>query len=158
MGMVFSGLVAAGCSTAATIRTMDGEKYEVHIKRSDDDYVYAVPVGGKEERAFERADISEIDHPGNDHAIAGTIVTALMMIPLVNVIQCTGQSCDEWRILVGGMTAVPVVWAAWGWIVWGRSRAAASSSGPAPLPVEARAEPAGGSPRAYIINLFEWSW
>ena len=66
---------SAACGTTSTITRNDGVMVEAKVLRSDPDSIYVRTPGGTE-RALARADIADIDHPGNVVAVLGTLLGA----------------------------------------------------------------------------------
>lgn len=63
-----------GCSTSATITPRYGNAFDAEIIKSDGTTVHVKGPDGS--RALKRAEIADIDHPGNVAAVIGGVVAA----------------------------------------------------------------------------------
>ncbi len=145
-------LVAPACSTTAAIRRNSGPNYEASIVRSDADAIYVRGGNGALYRV-PRADVAEIDHPGN-----GLLVTGLASLAFGAIIMAGGLDADrDDRRTVGLVYGVPgLTMALVGGVLYSGSTAAARAFERAPaytLPVHAPgreqiAPPAGSLPPA----------
>jgi hypothetical protein len=125
-------LVTFACSTTATVVRRDGSELEGTINGGTP---YGVIVTSEDGRAQEirRDDITEIDHPGNVHAIVGSLFLLLSGMMLVG----QSDSCDRnppddcWTFLVPGAVGAGLM--IWGIPTWRSSIDAAGSSSMDPL-------------------------
>jgi len=156
-------LTACGCGTTATICKKNGSVVEATIVRSDQSNIYL--ANG---RTVARAEISEIDHPGDVLAVAGVIMSAVGLgVGMVGVIILNGP-CEELcglRDLVGGsmsgsgalLLAAGVYSAIWGWITFRDSSSAAEAPEEISGPMIAPIVMADGENTYYGIGM-SWSW
>lgn len=118
-------LLLSGCSTTATIGRVDGGAYTARIVRSDQRSLFVKTSAEGQEIAIPRANVSEIDHPGNGMAVFGALLTAY---GAMNIAAGAG-TCSE----VGGAYCVGTVLPAavgipiliWGMNTWTNSTHAA---------------------------------
>ena len=67
-------LSTVACSTTATIRRRSGADEELTLLRRTPSFL--VTKNGDRERPIPHHDIVDIDHPGNVHAVVGTLLLA----------------------------------------------------------------------------------
>ena len=70
-------LTACGCGTTTTIHLKDGTSIEGRIKRSDQTSIYVMSEDSSELVEIERGSVKDIDHPGDIHALVGTVLGVL---------------------------------------------------------------------------------
>jgi hypothetical protein len=107
----------AGCSTNALIRDSQYE-HDVPILRSTSTEIIVMTNAG--ERALPRADVRDIDHPGNVLALAGVPVLALGIANLAGAWSCADRVC--FGTGAGFLTAsIGGLMTAFGLAIWARS-------------------------------------
>jgi hypothetical protein len=119
---------AAGCSTTATITRKGGQVDEAIIARSTSSSVMVETGAG--ERPIPRDEITDIDHPGNVHAVIGSLLLAYGILNIsVGASQCDRRGA---AFCTGVFTpaAVGLGMTIWGHTVWSRSNGAGRPSGP----------------------------
>ena len=156
-------LTACGCGTTATIYKKNGSVVEARIVRSDQSNIYL--ANG---RTVARADITEIDHPGDVLAAAGGIMSAVGIgVGIWGVILLSGP-CDELcglRDLVGGsmsgsgalLLVAGVYSAIWGWSTFRDSKSAEEQPEISSRLMIAPTVMAYGENTYYGIGM-SWSW
>ena len=117
----------SACAPTATITRYDGWQVEAEITRSTEDYVY-IQTEYAPEQKIARADIAEIDHPGNVLGVVGLsigvtyTITGAVFVPFL----FSGNELDRF---VGGLSLASAAglafmgfgFAAWGWNLWNTS-------------------------------------
>jgi hypothetical protein len=82
--------VCTGCSTTSTITRVNGPPIEAHIVGGDAENVYVGPAD--EPEAIRRADIKDIDYPGDGATVAGAIASAYGVVNIaVGAPQCDAK-------------------------------------------------------------------
>ncbi len=124
-----------GCSTTATISRKGGPTVEAKIQRSDREYLF-VKTEDKAEAVIPRAEVADIDHPGNATAVLGGLLSAYGVLNIVSGLETCSES--EGAVGVGyctGMVLPAAVGAGmliWGLTTWGNSlNAAGNNTSPA---------------------------
>ena len=125
-------VVSAGCSETATSRRTDGQVVEARLIRSDQRHVYVRPGYAATETPIPRAEIVDIDHPGNVHLTVGSILAGMGMIGGVIPGLVAGMSNDpidqaasEAMLMSGAIwiaAGAPLIY--WGYTRWFGSRRA----------------------------------
>ena len=128
-------LLFGACSKTATIQRANKPPIEAVIERSDESYLFVeLPlVGGSEPIA--RAEVIDIDHPGNVHLLVGSIFTGISVMmgalgiyalldddPFLEVVGVQ----FSFNAVVYGAIGVPL--GVWGYKTWSRSKRNAASS------------------------------
>ncbi len=110
-------MVFVGCSTNALMRDSQYE-HNVPILRSTPTEIIVMTNEG--ERVLPRADIRDIDHPGNVLALAGVPVLALGIANLAGAWTCADRVC--FGTGAGFLTAsIGGLMTAFGLAIWARS-------------------------------------
>lgn len=125
----------AACSTTATLLHQDGHMTEARIERSDSDTLYILDDNGQE-TAVSRADIVDIDHPGNVVAIAmipGFLSSLAVAIPSGLVLSASNDDISSFVsgffLIVGVSSAVVSgIFGINGIIQWAKSKDRASGT------------------------------
>jgi hypothetical protein len=115
-----------GCSTTATISRINGGTVEARIARSDDKSLFVKTAEGPEV-AIPRADVSEIDHPGNATAVFGGFLSAYGALNIAAGIETCGEVGGAYCIGTFLPAAIGVPMLIWGLKTWGDSLSAASN-------------------------------
>ncbi|MBL8923603.1 MAG: hypothetical protein JNJ54_32410 [Myxococcaceae bacterium] len=152
---VFVVLVAvSGCAATATITTRDGRQTEAFITGGDQRHLLLQSQYGVD-TVVKRADIGDIDHPGNVLAVVGGILGGSGALDLVVLgSMCASgasgsSSCGLLLGTMGGMTAVGAglfVWGLWTWLT--SKNAVTNSLTSPPLPESLTADGAAPEPTA----------
>lgn len=125
--IMLAAVITTGCSTTATISRSATAPLEAKVLRSDQQTLFVETSLGKEV-VLPRAEVTDVDHPGNVHAIVGGAflgigaVSAAVHAPSV----CESQdalSCASYFALPALGTGM-VAWGLWAWI---SSRSAAGT-------------------------------
>lgn len=154
-------LLVGGCNTAATIYLKDGRIIEGKIKQSDSQSIYVKSKDSDEVIVVFRQSIKDIDHPGNGHAIVGTVLGVAAWTAAITVValeaDCEGWGCGLGVALIsvpGFAVAIPsTAVAVWGWTTWAGSRSAAAFEAPRIAPLAMT----DGERMYYGIGM-SWSW
>jgi hypothetical protein len=131
---LLASILICGCSTSATISRLNGMEVNAKIQRSTASDVLVRTADGSEV-SIARADITDIDHPGNATAVAGVLLGAYGAVNIA----LRAQDCER-----GGAaycTGVFLPAAAglsmfiWGMATWiGSTSAASGSPNPGAVP------------------------
>jgi len=118
-------LLCSGCSTTATVFTRDGKRDEARIVGGDREVLLLQNDYGVE-RVVRRAEVKDIDHPGNVVATIGGIIGGsygLSLAVVGGVCATSGSSRNSTCPLLLGMTGVMTalgagmfVWGLWTWL------------------------------------------
>jgi hypothetical protein len=121
-----AGLALVGCSTNALIRDSRFE-HDAPILRSTPSEIIVRTNEG--ERAIPRAEIRDIDHPGNVLALAGVPILTLGLANLAGAWSCADRGPTDsfcFGTGAGFLTAsIGALMVAFGAVIWGRSTARA---------------------------------
>jgi len=145
----------SGCSTTATVITRDGKRDETRVVGGDREVLLLQNDDGAE-KVVRRADVKDIDHPGNVVAtLGGLIASSYASALIVSGTFCGtsgasgGSSCTLLLGTSGGMTALGagmLVWGLWAWLS-SKNAVSESLSNPAlPMPVTPLPPPTTISP------------
>jgi hypothetical protein len=114
--VILIALLAAGCSRSATIHMKGGGIVRGEIARSDAASIYVKAESSGEERAVSRANIHEIDHPGDILGVIGTILAVpSMVLAIVGVaFYCeappsVGETVGTVSIVTGLVIGIPSI-------------------------------------------------
>ena len=151
-GLIIRGfgicLVATGsmaCSTTATIYRSNGMMMEGSIEGGSPDSITVAPSYGAPQEV-PRSDITEIDHPGNVHALVGGIVLAYGIANIaVGMEECERQG-GAYCVGVFTPAAIGTGMLIWGLATWISSNSAADDTS---LPSTAR-EPSRTAPSSAL--------
>ena len=116
-------LLYTACSYSATISQRDGSFREGYILGSDEEYLHVEARDGSE-HDVRRADITDIDYPGNVLGTIGVVVAAVLL-PIAAIGVANGASGTLGKCGVGG-----VFLAVTNWSNYYESREAASDFAP----------------------------
>ena len=124
-----------GCGTAAEIRTSDGRTVEGTIVGAD-----ARNLQFETGATMPRADIIDIDHPGNGAAVTGLALVAYGIVNGLYVMKRIDNNEMEdatgfGKVIAFSPAAVGGGRAPWGYFTWKRSVAAADSGGVLAAPI-----------------------
>lgn len=151
-------LTVSACANTATIVTRDGRRTEALIAGGDRDHLLLQSPYGVES-AVRRAEVRDIDHPGNVLATVGGVLAGSTGLDLVVL----GAMCSSGRTsssgcpmllgMMGGMAAVGTGLFVWGLWTWLTSKNAVTDSLASPslpesltLPAAAPQPPAAAPP------------
>jgi hypothetical protein len=108
------------CANTSTIRT-DRLTLEGRIVGGDRDALFVRNEAGYD-ATVNRAEVQDIDHPGNVHAVVGAILAASGGINLgtfAGFCRGFGNGCQPFVITAGGMIAAGAgmfIWGLWTWL------------------------------------------
>lgn len=115
----------AGCSTTATVVTRDGRRDEARIIGGDREHLLLQSEYGVE-KVVPRAEVKDIDHPGNVLALLGGLLAGSGALNLAVLgASCatrgatSGSTCPLLFGTMGTMTAAGaamLVWGLWAWV------------------------------------------
>ena len=114
----------AACSTTATIHRRSGVEEEASVVGST--RTVLVVKSGERERQIPYHDVVDIDHPGNVHALVGTL---LLAYGVLNIAVGSPRCEKEGAAFCVGVflpATVGAGMAIWGFTVWSSSRSAAA--------------------------------
>ena len=144
-------LFVTGCSTMATIYKKDGSIVEERIRASDSSSIHL-----SDGSTVTRADIRDIDHPGNVVVAVSSFPAVLGLVLTVGATQ--GDASGVFVFLIGLCIAIPSTAAnIWGWYTFGRSRSAAKPSRPPAGPKIVPVALTDGE-RTYLGLGMSWGW
>jgi hypothetical protein len=140
-----------GCTTTATFLTRDTGLLEARIVGGDRTNLLVQTESGAE-RVLARADVVDIDHPGNVVALIGGIIAGSGAVNLGTfALTCssgfgsTGSQCAPIYVVLGSMVAAGAGMLTWGLWTWLTSRGLVTSTLETPPPPP---EPLPGPPPA----------
>jgi hypothetical protein len=108
-------LLAAACSTEATVTRLDGLSLEARMIASDANNIQTRSRDGRETR-ITRAQLADVDHPGNGMAVAG-----VCLLGMAGWLSAAGGTAGE-AIANGIILGLPgAVMLSWGGVVYRRS-------------------------------------
>ena len=108
LGPLLALLLFTTCSYSATISQRDGSFREGYILGSDEEYLHVESRDGAE-HDVRRADVTDIDYPGN---VLGTIgiVAAAVLLPIAAIGVANGASGTLGKCGVGGVFLAVTNW------------------------------------------------
>jgi hypothetical protein len=122
----------AACSTTASIRRSNGLEDEATIVGRT--RTMLVIKNGEHERQIPYHEVEDIDHPGNVHAVVGTLLLAYGVLNIaVGAPHCKERG-PGFCVGVFVPAAVGAGMTGWGLTVWSRSRSAAAEGEPSRNP------------------------
>ncbi|MCP3138193.1 hypothetical protein [Pyxidicoccus xibeiensis] len=113
-----------GCSTTATISRVDGSSIDAKIARSDSNSLF-VKTGGGAEAVIPRAQVADIDHPGNGTAVFGGLLSAYGALNIVAGMETCGEQGGAYCVGTFLPAAIGVPMLIWGLTTWASSTSAA---------------------------------
>jgi hypothetical protein len=114
----------AACSSTASIRRHNGMQEEATVVGRT--RAVLVVQNGEIERRIPNHTVAEIDHPGNVHALVGTLLLAYGVLNIAAGTPRCEQEGPAFCVGVFAPAAVGASMAVWGLTVWSRSRRAAA--------------------------------
>lgn len=136
-------VVAASCSTTATVLTRDRRTTEASIIGGDRDVLLLRNPYGLES-IVRRREVMDIDHPGNVMALLGGLVlgSAGMNLGVLGSLCASGSSvsnCTPIFATMGTMAAAGAgmfIWGLWVWLTSKNAVADSTENPPVPMPAE----------------------
>ncbi|MCA2977573.1 MAG: hypothetical protein INH41_20685 [Myxococcaceae bacterium] len=118
--------LSTGCATTATVTVQNGIVYEARISGGDAQHLLLTSEYGVN-RVVRRAEVRDIDHPGNVVAVAGGILAGIAALNMVTVATSCGSSqqgapCIPLLSIGGIMLAGGGTMLTWGLWTWTGSR------------------------------------
>lgn len=118
-----------GCSTTATISRINGATVEAKIARSDSSSLFVKTAEGPEV-AIPRADVSDIDHPGNGTAVFGGLLSAYGAMNIAAGLETCGELGGAYCVGTFLPAAIGIPMLIWGMTTWAGSTGAAANTSP----------------------------
>lgn len=143
-----------GCATTATIVTRDGRRTEAHLAGGDHDRLLLRSDYGVE-TTVRRAEVKDIDYPGNVHAVAGGVTAGLMALELAvfGAMCANGGSttiCPLELTVFGAIGTAGLAMLAWGLWTWLNATAVVRDTIDAPPLPHPPEEPAAPLPPTLV--------